>query len=459
MRIPNFINIDGIFYHLKEGFFAKGNLIEGEIIEVEDDLVLIHIKDVGIIKAKSESHLSAQEGKILNFIVKDIQKDCIQLKPILPNVTKEKDFQLATVNDEKLVGILEEYNIKPTTSSAKFLKNLMEFNIPIDKDNVVRGVWLTDKLEQLINLKENTVPILASTGNLEIDVSDILKEDIRNILVIEGNEVEDNKESNISYAKDFTGVINEFVKDFPKLNDDLLQKTVIFFMKYNIKPSLKNVKYFLELELDPSSFSKDFEMLKEFNVFKFTNPIKRFIIDNDGVTKTIEQENIKYVNILSKTISLLKDIKADNEKTKEIIEELIDKCSFLKDMNKELIFIHLPLNMDKDYKDTIITFLKNRKQEKGYKNKLNIFINLNTKRLGTIRIACLVWDNYIDVKFSGINKEDIYLFESRENLLRNLVETTGYEIRTVEYINRDFTSILDTLKLNITNIFNLDIRV
>ena len=42
-------------------------MIRGEVLEVDEDLVLIHIKDLGIIKATSEMPLKRAGGKVLSF--------------------------------------------------------------------------------------------------------------------------------------------------------------------------------------------------------------------------------------------------------------------------------------------------------------------------------------------------------------------------------------------------------
>ena len=88
-----------------------------------------------------------------------------------------------------------------------------------------------------------------------------------------------------------------------------------------------------------------------------------------------------------------------------------------------------------------------------------MFINLNTENLGNVKIYCLVSNTYIEIKFSGINKEDIDLFKSRENELRVLVEASGYQIGAIEYLPNGNQNILDSLIVNRQAIYNLDVQV
>lgn len=84
---------------------------------------------------------------------------------------------------------------------------------------------------------------------------------------------------------------------------------------------------------------------------------------------------------------------------------------------------------------------------------------MNTKNLGNVRISCLVLENYLDIKFSGLDKDDISLFKAKEEFLRYLVESTGYKIRTVEYLIDNFPAILGLLEVSTNKILNLDIKV
>lgn len=455
MKIEDFIYFKEFFVKEKKEFFQEGNLIEGEILEVEDQVVLIHIKDYGTIKAKSEKLLNHHKGKILSFIIKESSPDKIQLKPILNSVNLTKTSVPSPDRDEYLNNILKEFNIRPSPISIKFLDNLIKFNLPINKENLVYGIGVLDKFDQIINVQEDEVIVLP---NLKEEVVNIKKEDIRNFLIIKGNE---NPNNQADLHDNINIEMKELGKSFSmdKIGTDLL-KIITVFIKYNIKPSLNNIKYFLELNENSTLFSKDFEILKNIIDKKFTKQLKRIMINNGGFKNSTPKTHPRYDEILNRTLEYLKDYSSNTNKDfKKTIEELIDKIEFLKEMNNELIFVYLPLNLDEKIQDTFITLLNKRKKESGYGNKINIFINLNTKKLGNIKIHCSISNSNMDIRFSGIKEEYISLFKSNEYELKDLVETTGYKIKTIEYLSKKDYTILDSLVVNRKTIYNLDMQV
>lgn len=454
MKIDDFIDFKELFSKEKGNPFQEGNLIEGEILDVEDGLVSIHIKDFGVIKAKSGKPLDHHKGKILSFIIKESSPEKIQLKPILDNMEIKKPSLTLNERDGYLLNVLKEFSIEVSSISLEFLDNLVRFNQPINKENLVYGIGIIDKLEQLLNLKEDEVIVLPNSRE---EIVDIGKEDIRNLLIVK----EDEAIYKINFKDNINGTM-EAIRNTVSSKEmgKVLQKVIIFFIKYNIKPTLNNIKYFLELNENLTLFSKDSEKSKGILDKKFTNHLKRIIINSDGSKNLIEKSQSRYDDGLNKILDYLKNYSLNaNEGLRDNIEELINKIEFLKEMNRELTFVYLPLNLDDNIQDTVITLLKRNKRESGYKDKINIFINLSTKKLGNIKISCFVSNIYIDIKFSSINEEDIHSFKSREEELMTLVEATGYQIRHIEYLTKDNYTILDSLMVNKKTIYNLDVQV
>ncbi len=454
MKIEGIINSKEFFIKENEKLLQEGDLIEGEILDVEDNLLLVHIKDLGIIKAKSEKPLYQYEGKTLSFIIKESLPNKIYLKPILENIVQKVPSSYPKNKEEYLINILKEFNIKPSALSIDFLENLIGFNLPINKENLVNGIGILDKLVQLLEVQEDEIIILANSKDEFITAE---KEDIRNLLIVKENEkinIPEILKENVNFE------LKEWMNNFPinKIDKELLN-TVIFFIKYNIKPTLNNIKYFTELKEDSILFSKDFEILKEIMNNKFTNFVKKIMINSGDTKSLIEENHSKYKDILNRILDYLKDNSNVNKDIKKDIGELGNKIEFLREMNKELVFVYIPLNLDENIHDTAITLLKKRKKKSGYKDNINMFINLNTENLGNVKIYCLVSNTYIEIKFSGINKEDIDLFKSRENELRVLVEASGYQIGAIEYLPNSNQNILDSLIVNRQAIYNLDVQV
>ena len=80
-----------------------------------------------------------------------------------------------------MINILKEFNIKPSALSIDFLENLIGFNLPINKENLVNGIGILDKLVQLLEVQRDEIIILANSKDEFITAE---KEDIRNLLIV-----------------------------------------------------------------------------------------------------------------------------------------------------------------------------------------------------------------------------------------------------------------------------------
>jgi hypothetical protein len=189
----------------------------------------------------------------------------------------------------------------------------------------------------------------------------------------------------------------------------------------------------------------------------------RFLLDSTSclhIRNIIEESIIKQKEILDKVIDYIKeDSSIDNKEFKKSIEELRDKIEFLKEINKELTFIYLSLNLEYDNDNSVIKFFKKKRREKDFDSKTNIFINLRTKRLGNIKIYCEVLNKSMNIKFGDVDKEDLDLFKSNEDKLKNLIEFAGYKINSIEYSLDKNMDILNSLVVNRKPIYNLDVQV
>ena len=222
--ILNKIYIDKAYFSMDKSPFAEGDLIEGEILDVIDNIAFIEVKDLGLIKALTQGDLNHQKGKVLTFIVKSSSPNKIELKPILNHI-EDKESLLEIKNQSKnyLINILKEFHIKDDPVSIEFLDSLIKYNVKINKKNVLGGIKIIDKIEQLLNLDNNEMITLA---NWEKEILNIGKEDIRNFIIIDK---EQNKDDLISVEKtqssktgkeDITSIVKEYLTE-SSLNDKI----------------------------------------------------------------------------------------------------------------------------------------------------------------------------------------------------------------------------------------------
>lgn len=444
MRINKFFDLYKVYINNKD-IIEENKLLSGKIIDTKGYIAMIDIRGIGTIKASTESNLKGYVGKELPFLIKSVSPNEVKLKPIIDDYIE--DNTTIPHNDEKyLRDILRKFNINDDPVSIEFLKNIIRYNIQINEDSLNKGIDILDKLNRILNLKDEEIVI---SNNLNENIIDVEKEDISNLLIIDNNYTKVYKKTELK--------INNYIKN--EIDSNLI-KTIAFFIKYKVKPTLNNIKYFVELNEEPDLFLKDYEVFKNIIDKEFTNYYKNIIIGNESQSEFNLEKSNYYVQHLDKLSSLIKsDEFKSNNKIDSTIEEFTNKVELLKEINQELVFIYLPLIMEKSHPFNVITFFKKRKKKNSTDGKMNFLISLNTNNLGKIKIICSVFNSSINIKFGNLEKEDIQTFNSQEESLKTLIRSTGYEIDSIEYTVKEEASILDTLIVNHNPLYYLDVQV
>lgn len=471
----------------KEISLEEGDIVKGEILDVESEEALIDIKGFGKIRANIQMELGRLIGKEVDFLIKSKTIEEIQLKPILNFVDKTETLEISNSKTSYLIEILNQYGIEEDFVSMEYLKDLMEYNVPINEKNIVSGIKTLKRLEQLMDLDEDIHTIL----NLEKD-TEIENADIRNIIIISKESDEENKtnlnspiERTIAEIEEIKEIVEKTninkdnikleskenkiqntdeisIKDLKsKLNiDSNIIKTTALFVKHDIKASINNIKYFLELNETKDGFLKDLELLqKDFKYEKFTISDKKAMINSVSYKNIIEENHMQYKILLKETKEYIDDnLDSMDKETKGRIEELENKLNFLDEMNQELNLIYLPMFLNNNY-DNAITLLKEKRNKEDFKDKINVFINLNTNNLGNIKIFCQSLGNILNIKFNGISEEDIKLFENKEKELEIVLLNIGYTLGNIEYDMGEENNILDSLTVNKNPVYYLDVEV
>lgn len=450
MKINDSLNVNILNNYISDKLVKEGTLIEGKILDIIDDLAIIDVKGLGIVRAYTEKDLSEQIGKTLNFIVKTSLPNKLELGPISIKAETKEILEFTNKKEDYFKNVLKEFQIEDNNLSLEFLDSLIKYNVQINKKNLVNGIRIFEKLEQLINLNEDHVAITTNSKEENINIG---KEDIRNFIIVDKAEGNDKTNLGQIERKDLVGFLDK------RLDSEMI-KTISFFIKYNIKPTLNNIKSFQLLKEDPELFSEDYKVLEEAIDKKFTIYDKKININNKGPKNIVEKSILKYKIILDKIINYTKENDIIKDKgIKKNIDELKNKIELLDEMNKELIFVCLPLKLEWDKYDGAITLLKKREKEKDTAGKISVFINLKTNRLGNINIYCEVLNKGINIKFGEIKEDDLILFKSNEDKLKTLVENTGYEIKSIEYSSDKNDNILDSLIINTKPIYYFDVKV
>ena len=147
-----------------------------------------------------------------------------------------------------------------------------------------------------------------------------------------------------------------------------------------------------------------------------------------------------------------------NTNAKKEINRLENKIDFLKEMDKDLSFLFLPINYGEKELDGVLTLLKENKNKKIINDTINIFINLDTNNLGNIKISCLAKQETLSIKIN-IKESDLKLFKLAEQTLIDRIGLTGYEVSKIEFIVDEDLNVLDTMTTNPNPNYFLDIKV
>lgn len=448
MKIENLFNMDNIFRN-KEGIFLKeGDLMEGKILEIIDEIAILEVKELGTIRAGIQGDLRQLEGKSLIFTVKTLLPDKLELAPIIKG-DRTNNMDMEITKDEYLASILKDYDLEQDPLSIEFLDSLIKYNISINRDNLENGLRILDKLEQIMNITEEEVLLPAYSHD---GVRLLGDEDIRKFFV-------QTKDENTEQLDVFDYMKREYSYLLERNLDSSLIKIISIFIKYKIKPSMNNISYFIELVEKPQIFSDGYRTLESLVMKKFTKHDKEAIIKS-GEANIIEQNIMKHKNIMEQIAQLLKydKIKLD-ENTLMDIEELQNKLEFLQELREHLNIVFLPLTFDETMEEAYITLIRDKRKRENPKGLINIYINLQTNRLGNIDISLRVIDDKINILFGKIKEEDIILFKNREKILEEMVKTTGYSINNIDYLTNRGDNILDYLIVNPEPIYNLDVQV
>lgn len=452
MKVDNFMILSKSNAIIDKGWPKEGDILKGSIIELMDDIAIIEIENLGIFKAYLEDEVDLHKGMISKFLVKKFLSNRVELKLISKDMGSDEGTKTISRTANYPEGLLTEFSIGDDQISIDFLETLMKYNVRLSEDNVIKGIKVLDKLEELLNIKPDDKIKLMSSNNKDPDIG---KVDIVNFIIERKGEMDG--------RRDFTPIINQYLSKIDYSKDDLtlnLIKIVGFLIKFNMEPNLNNIRYLLELMEDPFLFSEDFKTFGKILGKKFTNPIKKVNIDRGSYGISLRESRDRLKQILFDIERLTREDNLLSDKNiKEVIKELNDKIEFMDDINKQLSLIYIPLDRDEEGYEGVLTFFKEKRKRHGLKGRLNIFINLQTSRLGNIKVFCQLLDLSMDIKFSNVAKKDYQLFKSREESLRDMLGSIGYCVGKVEYLFMDCYSLLDALVVNEKSVYSLDIQV
>lgn len=385
----------------------KGDILTGKILDIRGKMVFLHITGLGTLKALSNTEVKPYLGKEIRFVVESFNNKILKIKPDIKNEVFDQGASFK--KEEYADNVFSQFNIEKTPLNEEFVKSLIEYNVKLNEENLIQGIGLIKSIKNILS-KDN----------------------------------------------EYNSTVKYFLED---KGIELLPKVVAFFIKHNIKPTFNNIVYFIELNTDLELFSKDYEILKDFINKEFTNYFKNIIISSEASQSIIEKSKAIYFYHIKQILKFAKDEK--HKSGKEIystIRRFEEKLELIKELNNNLTFIFLPIDLRKDI-NSIIALVKKKRHKYDYQDAINVFINLKTKNLGKVEISINVINTDMNIVFSNLNEEDRKYFITKEEDLKSVLKYMGYNVTSVKYVDKKALNILDTLAVNPNPLYCLDIRV
>ncbi|WP_429080461.1 hypothetical protein [Brassicibacter mesophilus] len=495
MKIQNvdFISISSKQDGIK---LSKNSIIEAKLIEAGNNDVLLDLGNGNILAGKTELDLQGLKNNIINFLVKSLDNNKIELKPLL-DTTFNNEYEskflamnlpssrieqklLANVNTQNNRDILTEenktayikeilslYKLEENNTSIETIKSMMKFEMPLNKETVTNVIKYINKLESIVSTNENEELYLLEPNHDPLD-SDILK-------IIKNEESQNIEQQDISRKlevnnKNIADQILAQSKSFSsqnKITPDLIKK-VVFLIKCEIDVSINNIKQLTDLiekgNLFEDKISKIFDELKSSNFInknlvenlrsRMNNTIVTFSHKDKEKIDTYHKEMRSVVELLSKQIVEKKDI---SDELRSKIKEVNDSVNLINKLNEHTTFFYLPFT----YKNINLKnsfYMLSKKKRTKTSDKISIFMRLETKNLDEIEIMCIAINNRINLSFK-VDKNFTYLFEERKSELNDILKSVGYSNVVIRINEKNCTDILDLLSNNEFLNYKLNVKV
>lgn len=136
--------------------FAKGEVIKGEILDIQQKSALIKLESGMKMMATLTQDMELSIDQKLLFQVKDANMDQVILKPMLDALFNPKDA--------KLMQALDQAGVTPNDKNMEIVHELINRNMPVDKNTLNQVMRLAYKfqdvsLDKLLLMVQKNIPV------------------------------------------------------------------------------------------------------------------------------------------------------------------------------------------------------------------------------------------------------------------------------------------------------------
>lgn len=466
-----------------------------------------------VVKDKSQGQFILQTVKDANLLagkLEDIKDLLFNLK--LPINDKNIDIVQnlmnlkMPVNSENMklaLSIISNFeNINPQKAVFMIANKIVpdEKNVQLLNTNIIKDVFkneFTNLENRILDIPDNNVKAQILDALNTNDFKNNPKiEQLKNVIetLITNNDLPKNEVIQ-SIAKNIVSIIDELPSenkdttfknmDFKSIEGQL--KNTIEVLKQNTK-EIENIitKYEnneipheeLETQIDKLLIPIKSALVKDVNNIldkvKNNNDIKKDDIDidiNNSIKKAINEISIKVskdldskdlnVNELYKDIykklESIKNIATENSSSKELtsgITNIQDNIKFINNVNNNMAYIPIPLNIDNNRTTGQLYILKNNKHARIDSQNASLYLALDMPNLGAVGILVNVDKNNLSLNFKSESDKSIDVIRNNYPKLIEVLKNKSYNVLDVTFsvFNNEINM------LNVTNVLGEKIK-
>lgn len=483
---------------LKNGMEAllgklPGQAVTGEVVYINGNDILLSLGKNQLLQASLEGNMTATEGQLLTFQIKNNAGSKVVLSPLYENIGQNPNITRA----------LEAAGIPETGSSAAMVKAMMEEGMPIDKQSLYQMNRIVNanpeaNIQTLVQMNRLQIPVTAENifqfeayknyehqiSNSLTDIADAFSQTFRQITgsgnhteglrfygqvmdILTGNISENAAGIQGSPEQAGAGIVNGEAKGSLQaaqeglltgqggiLSGEELEELVsqmkqagmpeeltraVADNKISGQEFLKEINQYLQKEGIPLP-DKVFELLegKEFKNILKDEMNKQWLLRPEEVAKEQSVDKLyerlhQQMNRLSQVVSQAAGPESALAQTVANVNNNID---FMNQLNQMFTYVQIPLKMQGQEASGELFVYTNKKSLAKADGTVSALLHLDMEHLGSVDVHVSLTGQNVSTKFYLADDSTLDLIAENIDLLNKRLEKRGYSM-SAEFIQRE----------------------
>ncbi len=422
--------------------------IKAEIISLENNELTLKLPDGQVIKGKPDQNATGFKlNEVLDFNVRLVNNKII-FSPAKSEKSMTQPLQ------DPVRDFLNDANLAPTEKNAKAVNTLIENNLQVSKENVLKlnqNLSLTDNVDQAVFLLKNKI---APTKNN----AQILKDLVNHENSI-GNQIDDifglvEKLSDPEIKSQLIDILNT---NENSTNDEeiLITKEFLKTNEASEPDAPKNVRSKEIATEDKKIIQSSIQENKENNKEEIKKPAFDFI---NSTPEDLDEflENLKEKAIQAKQC-LAKPQTEEAETLQKSFTKLKDNIDFFVN-TKENIFLQIPLLIEDKKLNSEIYVFDEKKTKKINPSDCSALVTLDTAHLGRFETFIKKNNNQLNFEFRLENTEIEELVKQNIINLESALAQKGYSFSGFGFKTNDDFDITQNTNEHVSQFISFDFR-